>query len=104
MVREIPLTQGYVALIDDEDYERVAARKWHVTNTGKSTPYAGTMVRRGKRIRLHRFLLDAPAGLLVDHRNRNGLDCRRENLRLATHAQNQSNLIRPRKGTYRGVQ
>jgi hypothetical protein len=36
-VKEIPLTQGYVAVVDDEDYERVAQRRWHVrfTNTGR---------------------------------------------------------------------
>ena len=40
---------------------------------------------------LSRVLLNAPEGVLADHKNRNSLDCRRENLRLATHQQNASN-------------
>ncbi|MFN3377720.1 MAG: HNH endonuclease, partial [Burkholderiaceae bacterium] len=51
---------------------------------------------------LHRFLLNAPRGVLVDHRNGNGLDCRRFNLRAATPAQNNANR-RTRSSGWRGV-
>jgi hypothetical protein len=104
MVREIPLTQGKVALIDDEDFARVNAFKWYTLalrkTDGSCRYYAWRSVRQpdGKRvwIYLHRFLMNAPADLVVDHVNGNGLDCTRTNMRLATHAQNVQNM-RPHK-------
>jgi hypothetical protein len=58
-----------------------------------------------RTILMHRFILGAPAGICVDHRNRNRLDNRRQNLRLVTHAQNMMNVGANRGSTspYRGV-
>lgn len=87
MTREIPLTQGFVALVDDEDYERViAAGKWHAS-VEAHTVYARHKVR-GKQIRLHTFLT---GWSLADHINGDGLDNRRANLRKATSVQNACN-------------
>ena len=55
------------------------------------------------KIYLHRFILQLPAGLLGDHRNGDGLDCRRTNLRAATNQQNIVNFDRSNKTSYRGV-
>ena len=53
---------------------------------------------------MHRFLLDAPVGLVVDHINHDGLDNRRSNLRLATYAQNAANRRRGKTNSgYKGV-
>ena len=90
----IPLTQGKFAIVDAEDYERLSKYKWHV-DKGDSTYYAARSIV-GKNFRMHREILNAPEGLVVDHRNHNGLDNRRENLRLCTVAENNMNR-RPSK-------
>jgi hypothetical protein len=94
MTRRIPLTRDMVALIDDEDYERVSPLKWGAVKSAGSHWYARhAWSRKGKwgSISLHRFILDAPDGMHVDHINGDGLDNRRCNLRLATQAQNNRN-------------
>lgn len=104
---EVPLTKGYVALIDDEDAERVLAYKWMVNVTKSGNIYGQRSLRNGGRkltIMLHRFIMDAPDGLEVDHRDGNGLDNRRSNLRLATSSQNRINTTgRVSRTGYRGV-
>jgi hypothetical protein len=96
MVREIPLTKGYTALVDDEDYERVSQFNWRA-NVRKHSRivYAYTNVKRPDGTRttqyLHRFILDAPEGVMVDHIDGDGLRNTRDNLRLATPTENQMN-------------
>lgn len=106
--REIPLTRGYVAIVDAADYDRVASHKWYVDPIGR-TVYAGTYLRRanGKnvKVRLHRFLLDAQPGQLVDHRDGNGLNNTRVNIRLCEKRDNQRNQAKhcDSKCRYKGV-
>ncbi len=105
MVREIPLTKDRVALVDDEDYDRVTRHKWQLTPSNR-TDYAGRRVNYGNgRVmeRLHRVVLEAPEGVEVDHINNDGLDCRRENLRLATRGQQNQNQRSRRAGGLKGV-
>lgn len=83
----IPLTQGFYALIDVEDIPR-AYGSWTAKRSGNCI-YAHAK-RDGAMITLHRFLLGKP-DMLVDHKNRDGLDNRRANLRLSTLGQNQWN-------------
>ncbi len=85
-MKEIPVGKKYVALVDDEDYERVSASKWFY-NTGKSTIYA--IRNRMKPMYLHRLVLNIlDPKVQVDHINYNGLDCRKANLRLCNSGQN----------------
>jgi hypothetical protein len=90
---EIPLTQGKVALIDDED-AHLAQFKWCVAGTGAKAYAIRNPGSRNtcKRLLLHREVLGAPSGTEVDHVNGDGLDCRRSNLRLATNTQNHWNM------------
>jgi AP2 domain len=89
-MKEIPLTKGFVALIDDEDFERVSQIKWTVKKGATSkTYYAQNSM---KRLLLHRFVLGVPANLDVDHRDRNGLNCCKGNLRVSTTCQNKYNV------------
>ena len=103
--REIPLTRGRFALVDEADYDRVvAAGKWHVLLNGQRA-YGMRTTRVGGRKRnvyLHVFLT---GWSLTDHINGNGLDNRRANLRPATPAENARNQRIRRDGTsgFKGV-
>ena len=92
-MKEIPLTMGEVALIDDEDYEEVSKYKWSVSKNSKIL-YAVTRVGEignKKRVSLHRFIMNYKGKLYVDHKDGNGLNNCRNNLRLCTNQQNQWN-------------
>lgn len=97
LVGVIPLSQGKFTIVDADDFEKVNQYKWtyHKGRAGKA--YAVRQEPRpGGRvfIRLHRYLKDLPPGslnceLVVDHRNRDGLDNRdKENLEVVTRAEN----------------
>lgn len=88
-MKKIELTQGYYAIVDDQDYDELMQWSWG---------YAGGYAKRGhwvngKRVsvRMHRYLMQPPDGMDVDHINRNKLDNRRSNLRVATRSQNMFN-------------
>lgn len=102
MAKEIKLTKGQVAIVDDEDYELVSQCRWYAAwSVGGYTWYA----KNSHEGPMHRFILKPPDGLLVDHKDRNGLNNRRSNLRVATTSQNAANSRLPRTNTsgYRGV-
>ena len=111
-MKQVALSKGQFALVDDSDYELVARKKWyaHYSSRTKSC-YAYREERTTEGIRysvpMHRFLLGFVRGdgVKVDHINHNTLDNRRENLRKATDAENSQNrrsLKKPRSG-YKGV-
>lgn len=102
-MREIKLTRGKFSIVDDEDYEKASLITWHLF-PGRCTDYAITN-KEGKSLFLHRFIMDAPKGLQVDHINGNGLDNRKENLRLCTSTENKRNTKKHKrnKSGYRGV-
>jgi hypothetical protein len=94
-MREIRLTQGKIALIDDEDFERVNKHIWHF-----NTRYAKTSIG-GKITLMHVFIMGERG---YDHRDRNGLNNQRANLRKATQKEQTRNRgIFKNKG-YKGVE
>lgn len=118
-MKVLELTKGYVAIISDEDYHRVTQYSWHVhISRGKDKkpgqPYARSNIR-GEKVYLHRFIKKFDVALKkiegirergyeytdqevpVDHKNHQTLDCRRENLRVCLHLENQLNRRNVRK-------
>lgn len=78
------------ALVDDEDYDFLNQWKW-CAHEGRNTYYA-VRWENGGLIRMHRLIMKAPKGKLVDHKNGNGLDNQKHNLRKATSQQNAMNM------------
>lgn len=104
---EIQLTQGKVAVVDMADCDLVAGHKWKaVCNYG--TWYAA---RHGCKsngephtVYMHRQVIGAKAGEVVDHRDRDGLNNKRSNIRLCTVSQNQMNKdCKAKSSGYKGV-
>jgi len=101
-MRQIPLTQGKVALVDDADYERVSRFKWHAVKDGCRS-YAKAWWGQ-KKIQMHRLIMGFPDSF-IDHINHESLDNRRSNLRLCTSSQNMQNQlpVRGSSSVYKGV-
>lgn len=93
--RFIPLGKGLIAIVSENDYEGLMRWKWYAWFHPKTNVFYAVRDDHKKRIYLHRHILGAPFGVLVDHQNGNTLDYRRGNLRLASNAQNLWN--RPRQ-------
>lgn len=106
MTKEIPLTQGKVALVDDEDYKWLIEFKWCAAKS-RTTFYAmrHTHQQRPETIQMQRDIIRPLAKFQIDHINHNGLDNRRENLRIATPTQNNQNRQKSKgkSSQYRGV-
>ena len=90
-------------LVDPEDRHWLDDHAWTITKSSNA-PYYVQLRVNGRYVQLHRLILEAPAGV-IDHRNGNGLDNRRSNLRPATHQQNAFNSApqRGRRSPFKGV-
>lgn len=94
MSKLIPLTQGKFAIVDDEDYEWLNQWKWCAFINESGQCYAARGTRRNhqrKTILMHRLIMNATKGQIIDHKNHNSSDNRRANLRICTHQQNDRN-------------
>lgn len=94
-MKQIPLTQGQVALVDDEDFEWLSQWKWYVAKQRCNAWYAARSINMGNAhilvIKMHRIILKPPPGFETDHKDGNGLNNQRNNLRIATRAENTRN-------------
>jgi len=107
----IPLTQDRFALVDDEDVEKVLQFSWHAHKRKSSgcwyamSDFPGRTKAR-RYTPLHRFVMNALPGEEIDHRNGDGLDCQKQNLRRVTQQQNKQGFTRKCEGCtspFRGV-
>lgn len=117
MIHVIVNKQGvrFEVLLDDEDAPILQKHSWHVHDDGSGYLRVKSCVRRkanGKwkdgviALYLHRVIMHAKRGIIIDHINGNGLDCRRSNLRACKHRANACNRkAHPgKKSKYKGVQ
>lgn len=105
-MKYISLTQGYLAIVDDEDYERINKNKWfaQVTKTGPHTTHihAARWSKGSPRslIRMHHEVLCIDVKelnkylKLIDHENRNGVDNQKQNLKISNKSKNGQNSLR----------
>ena len=94
-MKEIQLTKGKIAIVDDEDFEWLSQWKWRLDSKGyaKRNQQKGEYLSHNKRgtIQMQRAIMNTPRGLDTDHINGNPLDNRKSNLRICTSQQNQFN-------------
>jgi hypothetical protein len=109
-MKRIPVSNGkYYTMVDDIDYKYLSKRKWQYTKSNSNTVYVVGWEKdennKDRRILMHRIIMDANKGIVVDHKNGNGLDNRRQNLRICTHSQNMANRSISTRNTsgYKGV-
>lgn len=104
-MKQIPLSNGEFALVDDEDFDFISRWKWWKNENG----YAFRSCHKGNgksgTVLMHRLICAPVDGLEVDHINRNKLDNRRSNLRSVTRSQNERNksLRSDNTSGYKGV-
>lgn len=107
-MKEIPLTQGKIALVDDEDYTSLSCFNWHCSH-GYARRGIGQHKGRRMAVLMHRVIADKvfngiPVNCEVDHVDRNTLNNQRHNLRLCTHRQNGKNVSNSKSSSgFRGV-
>jgi len=105
-MREIPLTRGKIALVDDKDFTELSKVKW-TAHKGLHTWYAKRKVA-GRHVAMHREILGLTFGdgILIDHKDFDGLNNQRHNLRICNKQQNSAHTLSRRarkRGHYRGV-
>lgn len=102
-MKKIKLTRGLVALVDDSDYEQLNAHKWYAQAHGR-TSYAHRTLGK-KLISMHRVIMNPPVGMVIDHKDCNGLNNQRANLRICTRLENARNRpkYKSNKSGYKGV-
>jgi hypothetical protein len=106
-MKKIPLTQGKVAVVDEEDYAELLKHKWYASQGGRTT-YAKRDVRKNdsrQTIYMHREIMSPLPSLQIHHINHNGLDNRKSNLCICTQSQNSQSKIPQTSGAsqYKGV-
>lgn len=102
-MKQIALTKGKFALVDDEDFDRLSAHKWNSHSGGYAVRQEGNYYKGTRKIiYMHQEVMGQK---FIDHINHDKLDNQKKNLRVASKAQNTANigLISTNTTGYRGV-
>lgn len=104
-MKQIPLTQGKFALVDDEDYDSLMKFKWQAKfrNNNWYACHSYAIGKKTTTIPMHRMLLKPEKGKIVDHKDHNGLNNQRYNIRICTYSQNAKNKSSHGSSKYLGV-
>jgi hypothetical protein len=105
---------GYIFQIDQEDYDKIRNYPWYgykstyrLKNGEKKqcTKYIVAHISANERVNLHKLIMNTPVEIRIDHKNGDGLDNRKSNLRICTQSQNQMNKLKNcnNKSGYKGV-
>ena len=86
-MKEIELNTGEITLVDDEDFERLTKYSWWAHLRRKGTSNARAKIK-GKDTLMHRFIMNAQKGQIIDHIDRNPLNNQKSNLRFCSNSQN----------------
>lgn len=103
---KVAISRGLFALVDDEDYPSVSTHTWRAIPTGRTkdvfyaATHIGTSRKDRKSVLMHRYVLNAKKNEIIDHKNHDTLDNRKENLRLGTSFLNQLNKSSHRNKKY----
>ena len=100
-MKEIKVGRKHVTIVDDDVYEWASKLKWDLVGGASK----GFIYARHKNDLLHRLIMNTPIGMVTDHINGDGLDNRRENLRICSHKNNIRNqkLSKDSTSGYKGV-
>ena len=99
-MKQIPLTQGKFALVDDADFDWLNQWKWHFSH-GYAVRREWIVKGRGITVWMHKQILEPARGMITDHRDTNKLNNQRYNLREATKSQNGMNRLSSRGSSSR---
>ncbi len=105
-MKKIKLTQGQFALVDDEDFAYLNQWKWHAILKKTTGNYYACRSEKGKRLWMHRIIINPKNNQVTDHINHDGCDNRRNNLRPCSPAENSRNKMQGKRkngGKYKGV-
>lgn len=83
--------KGEEIIVDKDTYEILNKRKWYIGSDGYAYTHIPDNECKNRKISMHRFIMNAPKGVMVDHINGNKLDNRKENLRVCNNKENQRN-------------
>lgn len=90
-IARVPLTRGYEAIIDAEDVPLIQGRSWCAVKGLSGIIYAKSSVGRHGALYMHRVIAGSPISKITDHKDGNGLNNRRSNLRVCGYSQNAAN-------------
>jgi hypothetical protein len=102
-MKQIELTKGLKAIVDDEDYEKLSQYRWNANWTG--TVHYAHRLNGKEHVYMHRMIMSPLPGYEIDHINKNTLDNRKSNLRIVHKSYQRANSKKRKdsRSKYKGV-